>query len=95
VVYSAESAPCLAFFDLARGAYLFVCAAGTTTTSAIHSNPCQAGEMATAAQARRLLLTHLPPGADHGHAEEAARTAFPRAIQIASEGAQYEVSSDD
>jgi ribonuclease BN (tRNA processing enzyme) len=95
LVYSADSAPCQALVDLARGADLFVCAAGTATASAILANPRQAGEMAAAAQARRLLLTHLPPGADHGHAEEAARTAFSGAVRAASEGAQYEVSLHD
>lgn len=92
LVYSADSAPCAALVELACGADLFLCAAGTMTTSLIHPNPRQAGEMAAAAGAKRLLVTHLRPGADHKQALAMAREAFPDDVMIATEGAEYEVS---
>jgi ribonuclease BN (tRNA processing enzyme) len=92
LAYSADSAPCDALVNLAHGADLFVCAAGTMTTSAIHPNPRQAGEMAMAAGVKRLLLTHLCPGADRKQARAMARAAFDGQIDVASEGAEYDVS---
>ena len=93
LAYSADSAPCDALVELARGADVFVCAAGTMTTSAIHPNPRQAGEMATVAGAKRLLLTHLPPGADREHALALAQATFAGAVEIAEEGAEHEISN--
>jgi ribonuclease BN (tRNA processing enzyme) len=61
------------------------------TSSPIHLNPCQAGEIAAAAGAQRLLLTHLRPGADRTQALAMARKAFAGQIEAASEGAEYEV----
>jgi ribonuclease BN (tRNA processing enzyme)/quercetin dioxygenase-like cupin family protein len=90
--YSADSAPCEALVELAGGVDMFLCAAGTMTTSAIHPNPRQAGEMAAAARVKRLLLTHLRPGADRERARAMAREAFAGPIEIASEGAVYDVS---
>lgn len=93
LVYSGDSAPCQALVELARGVDLFLCAAGTMTTSAIHANPRQAGEMAAAAQAGRLLLTHLRPGAAGDQARAMAHTAFAGEVEVVAEGAQYDVSS--
>jgi ribonuclease BN (tRNA processing enzyme) len=93
LVYSGDSAPCDALVDLARDADLFVCAAGTMTSSAIHPNPRQAGEMAAAAGVKRLLLTHLRPGADREEASAMAREAFAGDVDLASEGAAYEVAA--
>jgi ribonuclease BN (tRNA processing enzyme) len=91
LVYSADSAPCEEMVELARAADLFLCAAGTMTSSPIHPNPRQAGEMAAAAGVRRLLLTHLRPGADPDEAVTMARAAFSGPIGVASEGAEYEL----
>lgn len=92
LAYSADSAPCEALVELARGVDLFVCAAGTMTTSPIHPNPREAGEMATAAGVERLLLTHLRPGADREQARTMARAAFAGEVELANEGAEYEIS---
>jgi ribonuclease BN (tRNA processing enzyme) len=94
LAYSADSAPCEALVDLARGVDLFLCAAATMTSSPIHPNPRQAGEIATAAGAQRLLLTHLRPGADRERARAMARAAFAGEIELASEGAEYEIPAD-
>jgi ribonuclease BN (tRNA processing enzyme) len=95
LVYSADSAPCQALVDLARGADLFLCASGTMTTSPIHANPRQAAEMVTAAQAGRLVLTHLRPGADRDQALVMARRAYSGPIEVAREGAEYDVPRVD
>jgi ribonuclease BN (tRNA processing enzyme) len=93
LVYSGDSAPCQPLVALARDVDLFLCAAGTMTTSPIHPNPRQAGEMAAAAGARRLLLTHLRPGSDPEQARTMAREAFAGPIDVASEGAEYDLSA--
>jgi ribonuclease BN (tRNA processing enzyme) len=93
LAYSADSAPCEALIELARGVDLFLCAAGTMTTSAIHPNPRQAGEMAAAAGVKRLLLTHLRPGTDPEQARAMAQARFAGHVEVASEGAEYEVSA--
>jgi ribonuclease BN (tRNA processing enzyme) len=91
LAYSGDSAPCDALVELSRGVDLFLCAAGTMTTSPIHANPRQAGEMAAAAGAKRLLLTHLRPGVDRAQAAAMARAAFAGEIEVASEGADYDL----
>jgi ribonuclease BN (tRNA processing enzyme) len=89
--YSADSAPCDALVELAHEVDLFLCAAGTMTSSPIHANPRQAGEMASAARARRLLLTHLRPGADREEAVKLARETFSGEVAAAIEGAEFEI----
>jgi ribonuclease BN (tRNA processing enzyme) len=49
--------------------------------------------MAAAAGARRLLLTHLRPGSDPEQARTMAREAFAGPIDVASEGAEYDLSA--
>jgi ribonuclease BN (tRNA processing enzyme) len=48
--------------------------------------------MAAAAGVRRLLLTHLFPGADPERARAMARETFAGPIDVASEGAEYDLS---
>jgi ribonuclease BN (tRNA processing enzyme) len=92
--YSADSAPCEALIQLAHGVNLFLCAAGTMATSAIHPNPRQAGEMAAAAGVERLLLTHLRPGTDRKQALAMAQAAFAGQIELANEGSEYGIIAD-
>lgn len=91
LAYSGDSVPCDALIQIASRSDVFLCAAGTMGTSLIHSNPEQAGEMAAVAGAKRLLLTHLPPGADREFAIRAARERFGSGAQLAAEGSEYDV----
>jgi ribonuclease BN (tRNA processing enzyme) len=94
IAYSADSGPCDALVRLANEADLFLCEVGTEAESSrIHLNARQAGEIASAARARKLLLTHLPPGADPAEALNLARASYAGKIDVAIDGAEYEVES--
>jgi len=94
IAYSADSGPCDALVRLANEADLFLCEVGTEAEfSRIHLNARQAGEIASAARARKLVLTHLPPGADPASALDLARTSYTGKIDVAMDGADYEVES--
>ncbi|HIE38191.1 MAG TPA: MBL fold metallo-hydrolase [Anaerolineales bacterium] len=59
MAYSADTAPCPALVDLARGADLLLHEA--TGVFLGHSSPAQAGEVARQAGVDRLVLVHYPP----------------------------------
>jgi ribonuclease BN (tRNA processing enzyme) len=95
--YSADSAPCDALVDLARGADLFLCESFRSVPEADEfktvMTPEEAGSLATAAQVRRLLLTHLHPDADPTTAVARARTTYAGPVNVARQGVVYPVSS--
>jgi ribonuclease BN (tRNA processing enzyme) len=58
---------------------------------AVHLTTTQAGRSAREAGARRLIITHLPPGADaHAHRVEAAE-AYGADVEVATMNARYEI----
>lgn len=63
LAYGADTEPCDAVVDLARGADLAILESSfrRSNPSCGHMTTFQAGEIARAAQARRLLLTHFYP----------------------------------
>jgi ribonuclease BN (tRNA processing enzyme) len=93
LAYSADSGPCDALVELARGAGLFLCEAFLSLpdqgTSATVMTPEQAGSIAAASDAARLLLTHLHPDADPAAAAARARTAFAGPVDVARPGEVY------
>jgi ribonuclease BN (tRNA processing enzyme) len=94
LAYSADSAPCEALVQVARDADLFLCEAGTTAhSSPLHLNAGQAGEIATAAGVRRLVLTHLRPGDAPEQAKRLAGRTYAGDIEVASEGAEFEIAA--
>jgi ribonuclease BN (tRNA processing enzyme) len=58
---------------------------------AIHMTPALAGEWAGRSGVRRLALTHLRPGADPERAAELARAACSCEVEVAAEGATFEL----
>lgn len=60
-----------------------------------HMNGRQAGEMAAAANVRRLLLTHIPEMIDPQEARAAAAGAFSGEIGLAEPGDVYKIGSAD
>lgn len=56
-----------------------------------HLTPAEAGEHARRARARRLVLTHMSADHDAAHARACAERAFGAAVELASEGAVFEV----
>jgi ribonuclease BN (tRNA processing enzyme) len=95
VAYSADSGPCDALGRLAEDADLFVCEAAWAEAPAdmrpVHLTPLLAGQWAAKARARRLLLTHLRPGADPEAALTRAADAYGGPVDVAIEMEVHEL----
>lgn len=91
LAYSADTAPCDEWVDLARGADLVLSEATWTGTRGdlpmIHMMAREAGSQAGEAGARRLLLTHIWPSADRAVAlAEAGEGRGGGPVELAEEG---------
>lgn len=66
MAYSGDTEPCDGLVAVARRADLFICEAAMPDERKVpgHMTPALAGEMASRADARRLVLTHLYPACD-------------------------------
>jgi ribonuclease BN (tRNA processing enzyme) len=99
VAYSADSGPCHALGRLAEDADLFVCEAAWPEwpqgAEPIHLTPQLAGEWAAKARARRLVLTHLRPGADPEAALGRAGDGYGGPVGLAREFQVYEFGTED
>jgi len=96
VAYTGDSGPSTAAVDLAHDVDLFLAEATFPDTvpaeSAQHLNSAaQVGRQATAAGARRLLLTHLWPGADVEAALSAARASYHGPVDVARPGLAVDI----
>lgn len=101
LAFSADSVPCDALIDCARDADLFLCDALSApgsdqasidrTTQRMHPTAREAGEMATAATARALLLTHFASWADMDAMRGEARATYDGPVTLAEDGGVYEV----
>ncbi|NUR69947.1 MAG: MBL fold metallo-hydrolase [Hamadaea sp.] len=96
LAYSGDTAPCDALLRLAQGADLFLCEAsyldGADNPPGIHLTGRDAGEVATKAGVRRLLLTHLVTAwGSEAETFEAAVAAFQGPVEIARPGARFDV----
>jgi ribonuclease BN (tRNA processing enzyme) len=56
-----------------------------------HVTPAEAGDHGRQAAARRLVLTHISDEMDHEWARSEAERAFGSTVDVAREGAVYEV----
>jgi ribonuclease BN (tRNA processing enzyme) len=95
VAYSADSEECDGLICLARNADLFLCEATFTAArlqkgGSNHLSARQAGCIASQAQVKRLLLTHLSPWEDPDELLAEAQTEFPQA-ELAVEQRTYEI----
>jgi ribonuclease BN (tRNA processing enzyme) len=96
VTYSADTAPEPRVVELARETDLFICeatllAGNVETGYRGHSTGAEAGEMAAAAGAGTLLLTHYPEFATPDDLERAAAKAFSGSILVADDHARFSV----
>jgi ribonuclease BN (tRNA processing enzyme) len=95
LAYSADSGPCEALGRLAEDADLFVCEAAWSEWPGdmrpVHLTPPLAGRWAAKARARRLLLTHLRPGADPEAAAARAADAYGGPVEVATEMEVHEL----
>lgn len=95
IAYSSDTGPGGDLAALAAGADVFICEAtlqGSDEEWEGHLSAAQAGAAAAGAGAKRLILTHLPPGRDAGLSlTEAHKTSGDAEVQLASDGLKVEV----
>lgn len=89
LAYSGDSGPCPALTELALGADLFLCEADIDAHregEQVHLTPEDAGATALAADASRLLVTHVGPTLTSESATKRAAAAFGGRTATAREG---------
>jgi ribonuclease BN (tRNA processing enzyme) len=91
LVFGADSSPSDDLCAFARDADLLLIEATLPTPENGHLTPAQAGEHGCKAGARRLVLTHLSDELDAAWAEAEAERTFGSPVEIAREGAVYEL----
>ena len=95
LTYSGDTGPCDALVGLARDTDLFLCEAsfvtGRDTVEGVHLTGRQAGEHATRAGARRLLLTHLVAWNDDEEVRAEAAQTYAGPLHLARPGTSYQV----
>ena len=94
LVYSADTGSGWSLTALPHEADLVLCEAGALPAHeglAPHLSPRQAGAEARAARAKRLIVTHLPPGADRDSVQRQAEDAFGAEVEMAATDASYAV----
>ncbi|MEU7906987.1 MBL fold metallo-hydrolase [Actinoplanes sp. NPDC049118] len=96
LAYSSDTAPCESLLRLAQGADLFLCEAsyldGVDNPPDLHLTGGEAGEAATKADVRKLLLTHLVPAwVSEASTVEAASAAYAGPVEVVRPGARYDL----
>jgi ribonuclease BN (tRNA processing enzyme) len=93
--YSGDTGPTPVLVELAKSADLLLCEAtfrpGDDNPAGMHLTASEAGEHASEAGARRLVLTHLPPWVPGEDSAAEARESFPGEVSVAVAGATYEL----
>ncbi|GAA3503605.1 MBL fold metallo-hydrolase [Streptomyces prasinosporus] len=92
LAYSGDSGPCAALTELARDADLFLCEADVDAHregERVHLTPEDAGAVARAAGAHRLLVTHVGPALTPGAATARAAVSFGGPTSAAREGRTF------
>lgn len=95
LAYTGDTDACEALQPLCRDADLVLADAafveGRDESRGIHLTAQRAGEAATAAGARKLVLTHLPPWNDPDVSLEHARQTWAGDLALARQGTTYDV----
>jgi ribonuclease BN (tRNA processing enzyme) len=95
LAYGADSRPAPELSAFAHGADLFLVEATLPRPERTgirgHLTPAEAGEHARAAGAKRVVITHISDELDATWARIEASRAFGRSVDVAREGAVYEV----
>jgi ribonuclease BN (tRNA processing enzyme) len=89
LVYSGDTAPCVALTELAADCDLLLCEAEGDDPA--HHTPEQAGATATAAAARRLVVTHVGRAVTPERAVTRAAAHFAGPVESADPGATFTV----
>ena len=91
MVYSSDTVMCAAVAELASGADLLIHEATMLSRASHgHSSAVQAGMVAHQAGVKKLVLTHLPPGADAKKYHAAAKKNFKGQVIVSRDFARYE-----
>jgi ribonuclease BN (tRNA processing enzyme) len=95
IIYGADSSPTDALNEFASGADLILVEATLPRPERNgkrgHLTPGEAGSQARAAAARRLVLVHISDELDADWARSEAERAFGGPVEVAAEGATFEV----
>ncbi len=95
LAYSADTAPCDAVVDHVRDADVFLCEAALGLESEQgergHTNAYEAGEMASRAVVKRLVLTHYPAKCSNQDLIDAAHKRFDGPVDVADDGQEYTI----
>lgn len=95
ITYSGDTDACEGLVAAARDADLFLSEAafveGRESVRGIHLTGERAGDVATEAGARRLVLTHIQPWTDPAVVEAGARAYYSGPVDLAATGKVFEV----
>jgi ribonuclease BN (tRNA processing enzyme) len=95
VAYSADTGRCEALVDLARDVDLFLCEAsyldGDPNPPDVHLTGLEAGEYATRAGVKHLVLTHLVPWGDESRTLAEAQRSFSGQMSVARPLASFDI----
>ncbi|MET3963155.1 ribonuclease BN (tRNA processing enzyme) [Marmoricola sp. OAE513] len=95
LAYSGDTGTCDALVETAKDADLFLCEAsfveGAENPPDLHLTGAEAGVMATQADARRLVLTHVPPWHDPAVMLAEATLTYDGPLELAVPGETYEI----
>ncbi|MCP2262383.1 Ribonuclease BN, tRNA processing enzyme [Streptoalloteichus tenebrarius] len=95
LAYTGDTGPCDAVVELARGADVLLSEATwpdlPDLPRDLHLSGREAGELATAAGVRKLVLTHIAPWFDAESVAAEARAAFSGPVELAAPGAEHPV----
>ncbi len=100
LAYSGDTDSCDGLVEAAHEADMFLCEAAFEEgrddgIDGVHLTGKRAGEMATAAGAKRLLLTHIPVWTNVNTVVDEAKTTYDGGLAIAVSGVTYGVWSGD
>jgi ribonuclease BN (tRNA processing enzyme) len=96
LAYTGDTGPCEAAIDIARDADLYLAEATYQDASNLmpfHLSATQAGEAATQAGAKRLMLTHITPDLDPEVSRSEAAVTFRGPVDIAAQDLAIEVGA--
>lgn len=95
MVYSGDTAPCASLTKLAGDCDALLCEAESATAPAdgmvVHHTPEDSGETARAANARRLIVTHVGPFLTPEEAVARAATRYESRIDYAAPGTSFTI----
>ena len=96
LVYTGDTGPSDALARWARGCDLLLaeCSLPDTQAIGIHLTPSQAGALAGAAAARRLVLTHFYPAIEGTDPASVAARAFGGEVLAANDGDRFTIGVD-